>query len=159
VHQPNRPHELAWYLRSRLAAAAWRMLFFTPGRFSPDPARDAPWNRGAYLVRHLGHCGECHTPRNFFGAVRADKEMAGNPAGPEDRTVPNLTPDEAQGIGEWSQSDLETFLEIGMLPDGDFAGAGMGEVIDENTSQLSADDRRAIAVYLRSLPPRRSAEN
>lgn len=154
VRQPNRPHDLPWYLRSRLAATAWKWLFFKPARFAPDPSRDAAWNRGAYLVRHLGHCGECHTPRNQLGALRADLEMAGNPDGPEDRTVPNITPDETNGIGDWSASDLESLLEIGMLPDGDFAGAGMGEVVDENTSQLTAADRQAIVTYLRSLPPR-----
>lgn len=153
VRQPNRPHELAWYLRSRLAATAWKWLNFKSGRYLPDPARSPEWNRGAYLVRHLGHCGECHTPRGSLGALAQDRELAGNPDGPEDRSTPNLTPDEADGIGDWSASDIETFLEIGMLPDGDFAGAGMGEVIDENTSQLTADDRRAIATYLRSLPP------
>lgn len=153
VRQPNRPHELAWYLRSRLAATAWKWLNFEPRRFLPDPARSPEWNRGAYLVRHLGHCGECHTPRGSLGALKPGRELAGNPDGPEDRSAPNLTPDEADGIGDWSASDIETFLEIGMLPDGDFAGAGMGEVIDENTSQLTADDRRAIATYLRSLPP------
>jgi mono/diheme cytochrome c family protein len=159
VRRANRPHELPWFLRSRLAATAWQALFFTPARFVPDPARDAVWNRGAYLVRHLGHCGECHTPRNLFGSLRHGHEMAGNPEAPEDRAVPNITPDENDGIGDWSQSDLETFLEMGMLPDGDFAGAGMGQVIDENTSQLTADDRRAIAVYLRALPARPGTGN
>jgi mono/diheme cytochrome c family protein len=159
VRQPNRPHDLRWYLQSRLAATAWKWLYFEPARFEPDPTRDAQWNRGAYLVRHLGHCGECHTPRNRFGSLRAEYEMAGNPDGPEDRTVPNITPEEVEGIGDWSASDLETFLEIGMLPDGDFAGAGMGQVIDENTSQLTAEDRRAIAAYLRGLPPRRTAQD
>lgn len=153
----NRPHQLAWYLGGRLAATAWKWLHFRPAAFAADPGRDAAWNRGAYLVRHLGHCGECHTPRNPLGALQADREMAGNPDGPEERTVPNITPDETDGIGAWSASDLETFLEIGMLPDGDFAGAGMGEVIDENTGKLTAEDRRAIVAYLRALPARRSA--
>lgn len=158
VSRANRPHELPWYLRSRLAATAWKWLYFRPARFAPDPARDDTWNRGAYLVRHLGHCGECHTPRNRLGAPLAAREMGGNPEGPDDRSVPNITPHDADGIGEWSVSDLETFLEIGMLPDGDFAGAGMGQVIDDNTSQLTAEDRHAIAVYLRALPALRSAE-
>jgi mono/diheme cytochrome c family protein len=157
VRQANRRHDLPWYLQWRLAARAWQWLFFTPARFAPAADRDALWNRGAYLVRHLGHCGECHTPRNLLGAPLADREMAGSPHGPEDRSVPNVTPDEADGIGEWSLSDLETFLELGMFPDGDFAGAGMGQVIDENTALLTPEDRRAIATYLRSLPPRPKA--
>jgi mono/diheme cytochrome c family protein len=157
VNRPSRPHELAWYLPTRLAARAWQRLWFRPAVFTPDPRRDPEWNRGAYLVRHLGHCGECHTPRNRLGALIADEELAGSPAGPEGRRVPNITPDDATGIGDWSQSDLETFLELGMLPNGDFAGSGMGAVIDENTSQLTAADRRAIAVYLKSLPARRGS--
>jgi mono/diheme cytochrome c family protein len=152
----NRDHDLPWYLRSRLAARAWQWLYFRPARFLPDPQRDAPWNRGAYLVRHLGHCGECHSPRDALGAVLTDGELAGNPQGPDDKAVPNITPDERTGIGAWSRSEIETYLEIGMLPDGDFAGAGMGEVIDDNTSQLSAADRTAIATYLQALPARTS---
>jgi mono/diheme cytochrome c family protein len=157
VRQSNRPHDLPWYLGSRLAASAWQWLFFTPARFASDAARDADWNRGAYLVRHLGHCGECHTRRNALGALRRDREMAGNPDGPEDRSVPNITPDAAEGIGDWTAGDIEMFLETGMFPDGDFAGAGMGQVVDENTSQLTPADRRAIATYLQSLPPRQKA--
>jgi len=152
VRRENRPHELPWYLGSRLAARAWQWLFFTPARFAADAARDADWNRGAYLVRHLGHCGECHTPRNALGAPDRSREMAGTAEGPEGRKVPNITPDRDAGIGRWAPGDLETFLEIGMLPDGDFAGAGMGEVIDENTGKLTPEDRRAIAAYLAALP-------
>jgi len=153
VARANRPHELPWYLDTRLAARGWQWLFFRPAPFAADGSRDADWNRGAYLVRHLGHCGECHTPRNLLGALRQDEEMAGNPVGPENRKVPNITPDESDGIGDWSASEIEMFLEIGMLPDGDFAGAGMGQVIDDNTSQLTPADRHAIAVYLKALPP------
>lgn len=153
VSRANQSHSLPWYLDMRLAARGWQWLFFRPRPFVADATRDADWNRGAYLVRHLGHCGECHTPRSALGALRADEEMAGNPVGPENRKIPNITPDEKDGIGDWSVSDIELFLEIGMLPDGDFAGAGMGQVIDDNTSQLTPADRHAIAVYLKALPP------
>ncbi len=152
VRQANRPHDLPWYLRWRITARVWQWLFFSPARFAPDPGRDPAWNRGAYLVRHLGHCGECHTPRNWLGARQERQEMAGNPDGPENRSVPNITPDENDGIGAWSMAELETFLETGMFPDFDFAGSGMGQVIDDNTSQLTPEDRRAIATYLKSLP-------
>jgi mono/diheme cytochrome c family protein len=159
VRQANLPHDLPWYLRTRLAARAWRWLFFNPGRFAPEPARGTAWNRGAYLVRHLGHCGECHTPRNALGALRGDAELAGNASGPEDRDVPNITPHAEAGIGDWTAGDIETFLEIGMYPDGDFAGSGMGQVIDENTSRLTAEDRRAIVTYLQNLPPQAQASS
>ena len=159
TRQASRDHEMPWYLRPRMGAAMWQSLYFEAGAFVPDPARTPEWNRGAYLVRHLGHCAECHSPRGRMGALLPERELAGNPAGPEGRKVPNITPHEQDGIGEWSASEIETFLEIGMEPDGDFVGAGMGEVIEENTAKLSPEDRRAIATYLLSLAPLPAATN
>ena len=115
---------------------------------------DEQWNRGAYLARHLGHCGECHTPRNNLGVLQADQEMAGSVLGEEN--IPNITQHRVDGIGRWSASDIEYFLDIGMLPDGDFAGSSMSAVIEDNTSKLTRDDRLAIAAYLKSVPPRES---
>lgn len=152
VRRANREHELDWYLFSRVAAWAWKLINFSPGRFSPDPARNADWNRGAYLVRHLGHCGECHTPRDALGKLLPARELAGNPDGPNGKKVPDITPSSDTGIGRWSDSEIEFFLEIGMLPDGDFTGGAMSPVIDDNTSKLTAEDRRAIATYLRTVP-------
>lgn len=153
VRQENREHELPWYLDTRLAAAGWQLLNFSPQRFAADPGRSEAWNRGAYLVRHLGHCGECHTPRNSLGALLPERELGGTREGPEGKPVPNITPHREAGIGRWSADEIIFFLEIGMLPDGDFAGAGMGEVIDDNTSRLTPEDRAAIAAYLQALPP------
>jgi mono/diheme cytochrome c family protein len=153
VNHPNRPHQLPWYASWRALLLAWKWLNFTPGVFQPDSARSEQWNRGAYLVRHLGHCAECHTPRNLTGGLKRGLELAGNPHGPDGETVPNVTPDKATGIGSWSASDIAYFLETGMLPDGDFAGGSMGAVIDDNTSHLSDMEREAIALYLQSLPP------
>lgn len=152
VRQENLPHELAWFVDTRFAAAAWQLLFFDSERFRSDPDRDATWNRGAYLVRHLGHCGECHSPRNRFGATVKDQEMAGGVAA-ESKQVPNITPHKGDGIGRWSAGDLALFLELGMMPDGDFAGGSMTAVIDDNTGQLTPEDRAAIGAYLESLPP------
>lgn len=152
VRKENIPHELPWYVDTRLAAAAWQLLFFDSERFESNPDRDGTWNRGAYLVRHLGHCGECHSPRNRFGATLADQEMAGG-LGADGKTVPNITPHGADGIGRWSPGDLALFLELGMMPDGDFAGGSMSAVIDDNTGQLTPEDRAAIGTYLESLPP------
>jgi mono/diheme cytochrome c family protein len=148
----SKEHDLAWYMSTRLAAGAWKELNFDGGRFEPDMAEDDQWNRGAYLVRHLGHCGECHTPRSNLGVLQADQEMAGSQLG--DESVPNITPHRVDGIGRWSTSDIEYFLDIGMLPDGDFSGGSMGAVIDDNTSKLTREDRLAIATYLKSVPPR-----
>ena len=83
--------------------------------------------------------------------------MAGSEFGGE--KVPNITPHRSDGIGRWSASDIEYFLDIGMLPDGDFTGSSMVDVIEDNTSKLTRDDRLAIATYLKSLPPREDATN
>jgi mono/diheme cytochrome c family protein len=157
VSKKNREHDLAWYMSSRMAAGAWKELNFEPARFVPDTAKSALWNRGAYLVRHLGHCGECHTPRSTIGVLQVDREMAGSMLGEE--KIPNISPHRSDGIGRWSASDIEYFLDIGMLPDGDFAGSSMVEVIEDNTSKLTRDDRLAIAEYLKSLAPQETGND
>ena len=151
VSKQSPDHDLAWYMSTRLAAGTWKALNFDAGRFEADPEKDEQWNRGAYLVRHLGHCGECHTPRSTTGVLDTDRQMAGADFGGE--AVPNITPHREDGIGRWSASDIEYFLDIGMLPDGDFTGSSMVDVIEDNTSQLTREDRLAIAAYLKSLPP------
>ncbi|MDX1499144.1 MAG: cytochrome c [Woeseiaceae bacterium] len=144
-------HELAWYIATRLAAGAWKLAHFAAGRFVPEPGRSPEWNRGAYLVRHLGHCGECHTPRGRTGALVADRELGGATL-PDGERVPNITPHDDDGIGRWTTGDIEYFLDVGMLPDGDFTGGSMSAVIDSATSVLTREDRLAVAVYLQSLP-------
>jgi mono/diheme cytochrome c family protein len=156
VEKRTPEHDLAWYMSSRLAAGAWKRLNFEAARFAPNPQQDEEWNRGAYLVRHLGHCGECHTPRSATGVLQQERELAGSVSGEE--TVPNITPHRTDGIGRWSNSDIEYFLDIGMLPDGDFAGSSMVDVIEDNTSRLTGADRLAIATYLKSVPALASDE-
>ena len=153
ISRPNRAHELLLPFRFRATLGIWKALFFKPGRFAGDPARDETWNRGAYLVEALGHCGACHTPRNMLGGLDKSSRLAGTASGPEGKKVPNITPHPEDGIGKWRESDITFFLKTGFLPDGDVAGGAMTEVIDEATSHLSDTDRAAIAVYLRSLPP------
>lgn len=145
-------HALDFPYNIRLSLWPWRWLYFEPATFTPDTERSDSWNRGAYLVRHLGHCGACHTPRNRLGAKIEEMELAGNPDGPEGKGVPNITP-HADGIGDWGQVDITFFLETGFFPDGDVAGGGMNAVIQDNTSKLTSADREAIAEYLTSLPP------
>ena len=158
IEQASPEHDLAWYISTRLAAGAWKLKYFDSARFVPDADRSDQWNRGAYLVRHLGHCGECHTPRNRVGVLQNDRELAGNPNGPDGEEIPNISPDRNDGIGKWSIGDLEYFLDIGMLPDGDFVGSTMGAVVDHNTSKLTKEDRLAIATYLKSVLPKSAAE-
>ncbi len=152
VPEPNREHELDFPFGFRILAGVWKWMFFEPGAFQPEPEKDARWNRGAYLVRHLGHCGECHTPRNALGALDGDRQLAGTLEGPDGKKVPNITPHPGDGIGEWTESDVTFFLQLGVLPDGDVAGGAMEDVIREGTGHLTEDDRKAIAAYLRSLP-------
>jgi mono/diheme cytochrome c family protein len=149
---PNRTHQLAWFLRWRFAARIWKWLFFNAGEFQLRPAQSAQWNRGAYIAEAMGHCGECHTARNLFGALRADLAYAGNAQGPEDELVPNITPHKATGIGDWSRADLQNFLRFGELPDGEYAAGSMDTVI-EGLRHLTPEDRDALTDYLRSLPP------
>ena len=153
VHQANKPHELTWYVRSRLTLKVWKKPFFNLGVFTPQPEQSAVWNRGAYLVNAVAHCGECHTPRNPMGGSVKSKFLAGNPNGPDGAAVPNITPDKTTGIGKWRESDLVDYLETGAKPDGDYAGDAMAEVIDNNLKHLTTDDRKAIAVYVLAQPP------
>ncbi|MDJ0895836.1 MAG: cytochrome c [Alphaproteobacteria bacterium] len=152
VSQANRDHALDFPFNWRFLNRVWQWLFFEEAGFKPDPAQSEAWNRGAYLVRHLGHCGECHSPRGALGAVKEDRALSGNPAGPEGKRVPNITPHE-KGIQGWSASDLAFFLQLGILPDGDVAGGAMEDVIADSTGHLSATDREAIAEYLLTLAP------
>ncbi|MDX9861926.1 MAG: cytochrome c [Rhodospirillales bacterium] len=153
VVRENRPHEVRPPFGWRFLIAGWKALFFSPGAFHPDDSRDQRWNRGAYLATALGHCGECHTPRNAFGAPVSDMALAGTAEGPDGGSVPNITPDRETGIGGWSDDDVDTLLTLGMTPDGDFVGAGMAEVVSNSTSKLTPADRAALIAYLRSLPP------
>jgi len=140
----------------RFGVKAWKLMNFTPGPFQPDPARSAEWNRGAYLVTALAHCAECHTPRNLAGALKASMAYAGSVDGPEGEPAPNITPDEQTGIGKWSTNDIVYYLQTGSLPDGDVAQGLMAEVIDHGYTKMTEADLRAIAAFLKALPPIRN---
>ena len=153
VAKRNQSHDIDPPFGWRPLIAGWKLLFFAPGPFAANPDRDETWNRGAYLVEALGHCGECHTPRNALGALKCDEAFSGTLDGPEGGRIPNITPDADTGIGRWSDGDIKSLFTMGMLPDGDFVGSGMAEVVENTTSKLTDADRDAIIVYLRSLPP------
>jgi mono/diheme cytochrome c family protein len=152
VSQANREHDIDFPFGWRFSVWFWKQLNFTEGPMVPDAARSPEWNRGAYLVEALAHCGECHTPRGWFGGLETSLAMSGTTDGPEGQKVPNITPDKDTGIGSWSPKDVVRVLRTGQLPDGDFVGSVMGEVVN-GTSKLTDADRQAIAVYLQSLPP------
>jgi mono/diheme cytochrome c family protein len=146
--QPSRPHDLGFFYRWRFLVTLWKWLYFTPGAFTSIPGASDVVNRGAYLVQALGHCGECHTPRNFLGGPKSGRYLAGGKV--EGKDVPNLTP---TGLKKWSDRDLQQFLVAGMTPDGDFPSEAMAEVITNTTSKVTPEDLAAMVAYLRSLPP------
>ena len=150
--QPSKEHELKFPFNIRYGLFAWQWWYFQPSRFEPNPDHDERWNTGAYLALGAGHCAECHTPRDIGGGLVKQHEFAGTRDGPEGKPVPNITPSE-QGIGSWSASDLTLFFQIGMMPDGDFAGGDMGKIISNGTSKLPESDLQALITYLESLPP------
>lgn len=148
--QPGKPHDLKFPYNLRFGVTVWKALFFTPGEFKPDPKASAVVNRGAYLSTALGHCGECHTPRNFMGGFRKDRHFAGG-MGPEGKEIPNLTP--ASLKKRWGDKDLADFLYSGTTPDGDAPAEAMAEVIRNTTGHLTNTDMAAMIAYLRALPP------
>lgn len=146
----NQAHDLRFPFGWRFLVAGWKWLFFSPGPFVADPARTPVLNRGAYLVEALGHCGECHTARNFLGGLKRGRALAGAAKGPTGDRIPNLTPTK---LKSWSDEDLKGFLQTGLAPDGDVVAETMGEVIRNTTSQLVPGDLAALIAYLRALPP------
>jgi mono/diheme cytochrome c family protein len=143
----SRPHELRFPFGWRWLTWGWKLLFFTPGPFRQQFA-DPRVTRGAYLTNALGHCGECHTPRNLLGGLKKDRHLAGSEL-PEGR-APNLTP---TGLKKWSDEGLREFLRTGATPEGDATADVMYEVVRNTTSQLIAEDLDAVVAYLRSMPP------
>jgi mono/diheme cytochrome c family protein len=148
--RPNQEHDLRFPFGWRFLVAGWKWLFFSPGPFVAD-AKQAPLvQRGAYLVGALGHCGECHTARNFLGGLKRDRFLAGAAKGPEGDRVPNLTPTRLKKLDD---GELKNFLQAGLKPDGDVVAETMGEVIRNTTAELTPGDLAAIIGYLRALPP------
>jgi mono/diheme cytochrome c family protein len=153
--QADKPHQVKFPFGFRFGLLFWRALFFPEGPLAPVAGQSAAWNRGRYLVEAVAHCEECHTPRNFLGALETGHAFAGNPYGPDNQKAPNITPDPNTGIGKWSIDDIATLLKSGQTPDFDFVGGGMAQVVN-GTGKLTDDDRHAIAVYLKSVPPLRA---
>src|SRR5579859_1450930 len=144
-----RDHDVPFPFNIRRNVGIWKRLFMDDRPFVTDPAQSAGWNRGSYLVNGLGHCAECHSPRNLLGGIITAQRFAGGPNPEGEGWVPNIT---QKGIGEWSVKDIDYFLKTGQTPDNDSAAGAMARVI-KNTSQLSAGDRADIAEYLKSLAP------
>jgi len=142
VAKPNRPHELRFPYDTRLALAAWRALYFRPGRFAAQPQQPAEWNRGAYLVQALGHCGACHAERNALGATRDAAGLAGGLIPLQNWYAPALGGERAELV--------TPLLQAGVAGSAVLLGP-MAEVVLHSTQHLSSADLLAMARYLQSL--------
>jgi len=150
VHQAAPQNTLVFPFNQRALMWVWSVLFNPDKRFEPRVARSPEWNRGAYLVEALGHCGECHTPRNLFQALNNRAKFSGTvQAG---WRAYNITSDHASGLGAWSDGDIAHYLSLGHADGHGTATGPMGEAIDEGLSYLAQTDITAMVAYLRSLP-------
>ncbi|MDR3473677.1 MAG: cytochrome c [Devosia sp.] len=146
VSTKAQPHQLSFPFNIRLANLAWQNLFFVPHRFVKDPAHSELWNRGAYIANGPGHCVECHSPRNMFGAIEKGQEFTGAPKGSVGGRSPALTAEALKPF--YSEADLEDTLKTGVASSGDDLGGEMALVAKDSTSQWTDDDRHAVAAYL-----------
>ncbi len=154
VKQPNKPTEIPWYLQPRWPLAIWNAAFAPRPGFAVRQGHDAQWNRGAYLIEGLGHCGACHTPRGLAIQEKAlDDGGSAYLQGAEldAWSAPNLRGDNRTGLGGWSVDDIDAFLKSGHNDKG-VAFGSMLDVVNNSTPYLTEDDTRAMAVFLKSLP-------
>jgi mono/diheme cytochrome c family protein len=150
VHAPTKQNQLSWPFNQRGLVGLWDVAFNTDERFRPNSSQSPQWNRGAYLAEAMGHCGECHTPRNVAYAVDNHQKFAG--AITAGWHAYNITGDKDSGIGDWSDDDVYRYLSTGHA-DGHGGAAGpMGEATDDSLSYLVPDDAHALVTYLRSIP-------
>ena len=143
-------NDLSFPFNQRSLMSVWAMLFNPNERFKPAPEQSAEWNRGAYLVEALGHCGECHTPRNAMQALDNQKKFAG--AVTVGWKAYNITSDPASGVGDWSNEQLAQYLSSGHAEGRGTATGPMGEAVDFSLRHLSPSDIHSIVAYLRSVP-------
>ena len=150
VHNLVQPNQLPFPFNQREVMVGWNALYFTPGKFKPDPGKSAEWNRGAYLVEAAEHCSLCHTPKNAMGGDENSQAMQGSVL--QSWYAPNLTGNRRIGIGNWSVDDIALYLKTGRNRY-DIASGPMADAITHSMSHLTDADLRAIAVYLKDLPP------
>ena len=146
VSNPVDRNTLPWPFSMRASMLGWNTLEFTPGVFQPDPERSVAFNRGAYLVEGLGHCGACHTPMNLVGGPKDSEHLQGNLI--QNWLAPSLTNDSQAGLGSWSLDDIVQYLQTGRSLHAAASGP-MGEVVQVSTSKMTEPDLRAIATYLK----------
>jgi mono/diheme cytochrome c family protein len=150
VHAPAPKNSLAFPFNQRSLMSLWSALFNSDRRFEPNLDRSPEWNRGAYLVEAMGHCGECHTPRNLFFALNNREKFGG--AVQAGWRAYNITADRSSGVGAWSDADLANYLSEGHADGRGTATGPMGEAVDDSLKYLKAGDIAAMVTYLRSVP-------
>ena len=154
VQQASRASDIPWPLNMRWPLALWNMVFLDRGVYQDKPGKDVAWNRGAYIIQGLGHCGSCHTPRGIAFQEKALDEsgsayLTGAPL--EGWFAANLTQEHNVGLGRWSQEDLAAFLKTGANAHASAFGS-MTSVINNSTQAMNDTDIAAMASYLKSLP-------
>jgi mono/diheme cytochrome c family protein len=147
------PHDLAFPFSIRRFIGVWKLLYLDRTPLEAETSKPADWNRGRYLVETVAHCAECHSSRNVVGGIKSGTRFAGGRDPEGTGFVPNITP---MALGSWSVDEIAGLLDHGRTPDLRVVGSSMAGVV-ENTRTLGQEDRRAIAVYLKSLPPRETA--
>jgi len=151
VEQPNKPHDLRWPYSTQVALAAWRTLFFRPAPYQSDTTKSAEWNRGAYLVRGLGHCAACHTARNALGASSDMMDLSGGLIPMQNWYAPSLASAAEAGVAGWPTEEVVRLLGTGATARATVLGP-MAEVVQHSTQHLNRDDLTAMAVFLQALP-------
>src|SRR6202012_428856 len=145
VHAPARQNRLSWPYDQRRLLVLWNVMFNQHERFRPNTGQSPQWNRGAYLAEAMGHCGECHTPRNLAYALDNRRKFAG--AMTDGWRAYNITSDSMAGLGAWSTNDRATYLSPGHADAHGGAAGPMGEASDNSLTFLTAGDIRPLGVY------------
>jgi mono/diheme cytochrome c family protein len=151
AHAPAKANELSFPFNQRWGLSYWNALFLRKERFQSAQGKSDAWNRGAYLATALGHCNECHTPRNLLYALKHDRELAGEVL--QGWKAYNITSDEIYGIGSWTDQQLSDYLSKGHATGRGAASGPMGEVVENSLQYLTQEDVAALGTYLREVRP------
>jgi mono/diheme cytochrome c family protein len=149
-HVLNRKNDLSFPFNQRWGMAFWNLLFLSDRRFAPDPAQSDTVNRGAYLATALGHCGECHTPRNLAYGFESRRGFAGEHL--QGWHAYNITADKGSGVGDWSDAQLGSYLSTAHAQGRGSAAGPMAEVVENSLQYLTSEDVTALVAYLRTIP-------
>jgi mono/diheme cytochrome c family protein len=148
-HVANNANDLSFPFNQRWGMAFWNLVFLRDQRFAPDPARSAAVNRGAYLATALGHCAECHTPRNLAYGLESSREFAGEVL--QGWLAFNITADKRSGVGDWSDAQLASYLSTAHAEGRGSAAGPMAEAVENSLQYLTSEDIDALVAYLRTV--------